>query len=76
MLSIIPIRHTRAYTYLRIGAEVVLVRAIIAEDTLSVIVVAEKLIVVVSFVRALSCVMLLAVTLLTVVVKTAVESEK
>ena len=82
MLRVIPIRHVHIYihtyvhAYIRIGAEMVLVRAIIAEDTLSVIVVVEKAIVVVSFVRALYCVMLLAVTVLSVVVKTAVESEK
>ena len=70
----IPIQNT--HIYIHIGAEVVLVRAIIAEDTLSVIVVAEKAIVVVSFVGVLACVMLLAVVGLSVVVKMAVESEK
>ena len=69
--------HICIYTYIRLGAEVVLVPAITAEDTLSAIVVVEKAIVVVSFVGTLSCVMLMTVLDgLTVVVKAPVESEK
>ena len=73
MLRIIPIQHTHIYTHM--GAEVLL-PAIIAEVTLSVIVVVEKAIVVVSFVKVVSCVMFLAMTGIFVVFKAPVESEK